>query len=195
MNKKFWESLTKNSSGISRDNIEICSTLKIIFINYYNMAKDILKEKGKIRKAKKQTYKKGTFAPQIDKIIKEYIENINNKDIIELILDCDEYYKNTTYTQLEKAVSGKDEKTIVNITLNHSLEECIKLTDEYQVKYGRDLLKDFEDKFGSEFRTHLIGLFQTPEEYDAYLLYTAIKGIGSDKELIADVFASVVPIE
>ena len=111
MNKKFWESLTKNSSGISRDNIEICSTLKIIFINYYNKAKDILKEKGKIRKAKKQTYKKGTFAPQIVKIIKEYIDNnqnINNKDIIELIRDCDEYYKNTKYTQLEKAVSGND---------------------------------------------------------------------------------------
>jgi len=63
------------------------------------MAKDILKEKGKIRKEKKQTYKKGIFAPQIDIIIKEYIDNNqdnNNKDIIELIRDSDEYYKNTT---------------------------------------------------------------------------------------------------
>lgn len=89
--------------------------------------------------------------------------------------------------QLEKAVSGKDEQTMVNITLNHSTEERVKLRDEYQAKYGRDLLKDFESKFGSEFRTCLIGLFQTPAEYDAYLLYTAMKGIGSDKELITEV--------
>lgn len=123
MNKKFWESLTKNSSGISRDNIEICSTLKIIFINYYNVAKDILKEKGKIRKEKKQTCKKGIFAPRIDVIIEEYIDNNqdnNNKDIIELIRDSDEYYKNTTYTQVEKALSGKDKQSMVNNTLNHS---------------------------------------------------------------------------
>jgi len=33
----------------------------------------------------------------------------------------------------------------------------------------------------------LIGLFQTPEEYDAYLLCTAIKGISSDKELITEI--------
>ena len=38
-------------------------------------------------------------------------------------------------------------------------------------------------------------VYSKPEEYDAYLLYTAIKEIGSDKELITDVFASVVPIE
>ena len=37
---------------------------------------------------------------------------------------------------------------MVNIILNHSLEEPVKLRDEYQVKYGRDLLKDFEGKFG-----------------------------------------------
>lgn len=97
LNEKFWESLAKKSSGISKDNIELCSTLTIIFTNYYNMVKLIFPEKDIIRKEKIQTYKKGIFTPQIDTIIKEYFYNnqdINNKDIIELIRDYDEYYQN-----------------------------------------------------------------------------------------------------
>ena len=89
--------------------------------------------------------------------------------------------------QLKKAVDDKDEKTMVTITLNHSTEERVKLRNDYKEKYSKDLLELFEKQFGSEFRTCLIGLFQTHAEYDAYLLYTAMKGLGSDKELITEV--------
>jgi hypothetical protein len=76
---------------------------------------------------------------------------------------------------------------MVTITLNHSTEERVKLRNDYKEKYSKDLLELFEKQFGSEFRTCLIGLFQTHAEYDAYLLYTAMKGLGSDKELITEV--------
>ncbi len=41
---KFWEILSKKSYGISRDNIELCTTIRMIFINYYNMILDIFSD-------------------------------------------------------------------------------------------------------------------------------------------------------
>ena len=89
--------------------------------------------------------------------------------------------------QLEKAVSGKDEQGIITFTLNHSNEQRVKLRADYQAKYSKDLLKDFESKFKGEFKDILIGLYKSPAEYDADLLYNAMKGIGSDKEVITEV--------
>ena len=89
--------------------------------------------------------------------------------------------------QLEKAVSGKDEQGIITFTLNHSNEQRVKLRADYQEKYSKDLLTDFESNFKGEFKDILIGLYKSPAEYDADLLYNAMKGIGSDKEVITEV--------
>ena len=97
---KFWEKLAKKCSGISRDNIEICSTIKLLFIKYNNMINGILSKEDKIRKDINASYKKGTFTHQIDRIIKEYIktnEKITNKEIIDLIKDYDKYYSDQNY--------------------------------------------------------------------------------------------------
>ena len=89
--------------------------------------------------------------------------------------------------ELEKAVSAKDENAFIDVTLKHSNEERVKLREEYQSKYSRELLKDIESKFGGDFRTVMIGLYQSPAEFDAELLYKAMKGIGCDKEVITEV--------
>jgi len=101
LNKNFWIILSKKSYGISRDNIELCTTIRNILKNYYNMILEIIPDNNNlIKKDVKATYKKGIFIHQIDKIIKEYIdktEEISNREIIELIRDYDDYYKNDNY--------------------------------------------------------------------------------------------------
>ena len=89
--------------------------------------------------------------------------------------------------QLEKAISGKDEEAMITFTLNHSTDQRVKLREDYQAKYSKDLLKDFEDNFKDEFKDCLVALYKSPAEYDADLLYNAMKGIGSDKEVITEV--------
>ena len=89
--------------------------------------------------------------------------------------------------QLEKAISGKDEEAMITFTLNHSTDQRIKLREDYQTKYSKDLLKDFEDNFKGEFKDCLVALYKSPAEYDADLLYNAMKGISSDKEVITEV--------
>ena len=89
--------------------------------------------------------------------------------------------------QLEKAISGKDEEAMITFTLNHSTDQRVKLREDYQTKYSKDLLKDFEDNFKGEFKDCLVALYKSQAEYDADLLYNAMKGIGSDKEVITEV--------
>ena len=89
--------------------------------------------------------------------------------------------------KLEAAVKGKDENYFIELTSNKTNAERVKLRDDYKAKFGRDLLEDFEKNFKSEFLETLIGIFKSPEEYDADLLYKAMKGIGSDKDIITEV--------
>ena len=89
--------------------------------------------------------------------------------------------------KLEAAVTGKDENYFIDLTLNKTNSERIKLRDDYKAKFGRDLLEDFEKNFKSDFLETLIGVFKSPAEYDADLLYKAMKGVGSDKDIITEV--------
>ena len=83
---KFWESLSKKCSEINKDNIELCSTLRILFKKYNSLILGILPEENKIRDDINKSFKNGIFTHLIDKIIKEYIKTnkITNIEIIDL---------------------------------------------------------------------------------------------------------------
>lgn len=97
--------------------------------------------------------------------------------------------------ELEKAVTGKDEKSIVEISLKHTNAERVKLREDYQAKYGRDLIKDLDSKFSSDLKNALLGLYKTSAEFDADLLYNAMKGVGSDKDVMTEVVCFRSPEE
>ena len=138
LNGKFWENLAKKSYGISRDNIELCSTIREIFKNYNSMVLDILPDDNKIKKEIKFTFKRGIFMHQIDKIIKEYIANnpdITNMEIIELIQDYDEYYTNSKYyKQREPKILDKIDLEKIKIDLEKKNEIFIKKFQEFNLK-------------------------------------------------------------
>ena len=91
--------------------------------------------------------------------------------------------------QLEKIITGKDEESFIAFTLNHSNDELVKLRTDYQAKFSREFLKDLESNFSGDFLNVMKGLYKSPAEYDADLLYEAMKGIGSDKEVITEVLS------
>ena len=95
--------------------------------------------------------------------------------------------------QLEKAIKDKDEETLITFTQNHSKEERIKIRADYQTKFSRDLLEDFKSNLKSDFLNVLSALYKDNDEFDADLLYEAMKGIGSDKEVITEVLCFRTP--
>ena len=95
--------------------------------------------------------------------------------------------------ELEKIISSKNEEAFISFTLNHSNEQLVKLRTDYQPKFSRDFLKDLESNFSGDFLNVMIGLYKTPVEYDADLLYQAMKGLGSDKDIISEVLSFRTP--
>lgn len=90
-------------------------------------------------------------------------------------------------SQLEENLKNKDKSDLITFTLNHSNAERVKIREEYQKKTGRDLLQDIEKNTSSDFRNTLLAVYKDPVEYDADTLYTAMKGIGSNKDAITEV--------
>ena len=89
--------------------------------------------------------------------------------------------------KLEIALKSKNEIEITSIALNHPNSERVKLREEYKKKFGKDLLQDIEEYTSSDYQTTLLALYKEPVEYDADLLYNAMKGIGSDKEILTEI--------
>ena len=88
---------------------------------------------------------------------------------------------------LEKSLKSKDESTVREITLKYSNSERLKLRKEYKSKYGEDIINVIEKYMSSDFKVALLALYKEPSEYDAELLYKAMKGIGSDKDVITEI--------
>ena len=88
---------------------------------------------------------------------------------------------------LEKALNNKDESAMVTITLNHSNYQRVKLREKYKSKVRKDLIDDIEKKMSGDLKNLLSALYREPVEYDAFLLYKAMKGVGSDKDVIAEI--------
>ena len=90
--------------------------------------------------------------------------------------------------ELEKALKNKDAASMVTLTLKkRSNAERVKLRTNYKSKKGHDLIDDIEKYMSGDLKCTLMALYRDPIEYDAYLLYKAMKGIGSDKDVICEI--------
>ena len=92
-------------------------------------------------------------------------------------------------TKLESALKSKDEDTITEITLSHPLKELLNIRESYKSKFNRDLIDDIEKYTKKDFCTALTAIYKDPIEYDADLLYKAMKGIGTDDEILIEVIS------
>ena len=92
-------------------------------------------------------------------------------------------------TKFESALKSKDENTITEITMNHSNAERVKLRSDYKAKFNRELLDDLKKYTSSDLSTLLISIYRDPVEYDAELLYRAMKGIGTDDDIVIEVIS------
>ena len=92
-------------------------------------------------------------------------------------------------TKLETALKSKDENTVTEITINHTSTERIKLRENYKKKFKRELLDDIQKYTKSDLCKTLVSIYKDPIEYDADLLYSAMKGIGTNDEILIEVIS------
>ena len=102
----FWEYVLNYFNEPEQDNILICSKLRGLFIEYFNLVKKVIPEKDKdfniIRKDANTYFERDEFAFLLDQIIRKYIEN-NNKELeniekLNFIVKYNPYYKDPKYS-------------------------------------------------------------------------------------------------
>ena len=92
-------------------------------------------------------------------------------------------------TKLQTALKSKDENTITEITISHTTKELLTIRESYKSKFSRDLIDDIEKYTKSDLCTVLTALYKDPVEYDIDLLYKAMKGIGTNDEILIEVIS------
>lgn len=85
---------------------------------------------------------------------------------------------------------GIDSKRIISIICKHSNDELQILKKIYMTMYGRDLEEQIEDETSGRFREGVLGLLKSQDEYDAEVIRKAIKGLGTDEDLLIEILCS-----
>jgi hypothetical protein len=85
---------------------------------------------------------------------------------------------------------GTDEDTIISLTSSRSnaQRQTIRLT--YKSAFGRDLLEDFEDELGGDFRKVVKGMWMSPVEYDVEEIRNAVQGVGTNEDTLSEMLGT-----
>ncbi|XP_031556011.1 annexin-B12-like isoform X2 [Actinia tenebrosa] len=93
---------------------------------------------------------------------------------------------------LRKAMKGLgcDNKAITYLLCSRTNAQRQRISIEYKTIYGRDLMKDLKSELGGHFEDTVIALMTPPEEYDATLIRKALKGLGTNEEILIEILST-----
>lgn len=93
---------------------------------------------------------------------------------------------------LKKAMKGLgcDEKVILNILCKRSNAQRQKIREAYKLKYGEDLIKELKSELKGDLEDLIVAIMFRPDEYDATELYKAMKGLGTDEDVLVEILAT-----
>ncbi|XP_003745278.1 annexin A13 [Galendromus occidentalis] len=93
---------------------------------------------------------------------------------------------------LRKAMKGlgTDEATLINILCARTAHQRSEIRTQYKQMHGRDLIEDLTKEISGNFRVVMLGLMTPLDEYLAAEIKAAIKGIGTDEDILIEVLCT-----
>ena len=88
---------------------------------------------------------------------------------------------------------GTDERAIINIIVSRNGPQRAEIRRVYKAQYGKDLIKRLKEDTSGNFKDVVAGMFMTPPEYDAYCLYKAMKGLGTNEGVLIEIIGTRSP--
>jgi len=98
---------------------------------------------------------------------------------------------------LRKAMEGwgTDEAGLINVIANLAPKEIRLVTEAYAKVIKRNLVEDIKSETGGHFEDALLAMLTPVIEYDATLLYKAMKGLGTNEQIVIEVICTRYPAE
>uniref|UniRef100_A0A674A3K1 Annexin n=1 Tax=Salmo trutta TaxID=8032 RepID=A0A674A3K1_SALTR len=93
---------------------------------------------------------------------------------------------------LHKAMKGIGtyEDTILMLLTSRSNNQRQEIKVEYKKAHGKDLVSALKSELGGLFETLVVALMMPPISYDASQLHKALKGVGTDDDVLIEILAS-----
>lgn len=93
---------------------------------------------------------------------------------------------------LEKAIKAKgvDENTIIETLVKRSNEQRQLIKEAYQKASGKSLESALKSALKGDLEEVVLALLKTPAQYDAHQLKMAMKGLGTEEEVLIEILAS-----
>ncbi|XP_038867575.1 annexin A5-like [Salvelinus namaycush] len=93
---------------------------------------------------------------------------------------------------LHKAMKGigTDEDTILMLLTSRSNNQRQEIKAAYKKAHGKDLVSALKSELGGLFETLVVALMTPPISYDASQLHKALKGAGTDDDVLIEILAS-----
>ena len=85
---------------------------------------------------------------------------------------------------------GTDEKAIINVIANRNAAQRAEIRRVYKACFGKDLIKRLKEDTSGNFKDIICAMFMTPAEYDAYCLYRAMKGLGTNEGVLIEIIGT-----
>ena len=92
--------------------------------------------------------------------------------------------------EIHNSLENKEIGKVVEIICSKTNEQRIKIADAYISNFGVDLQKDIESKLSGNVKNLVLGCLLTPVDFDAGEINRAIKGVGTDEELLSEIIAT-----
>ncbi|XP_070545070.1 annexin A5-like [Ptychodera flava] len=93
---------------------------------------------------------------------------------------------------LRKAMKGigTDEQAIINLIVSRSNEQRQRIKLQFKTMFGKDLIKDLESELSGDLKETVMALFMPATYYDAWSIRHAIKGLGTNEEILIEVLCT-----
>lgn len=93
---------------------------------------------------------------------------------------------------LRKAMKGfgTDEQAIIDLLGSRSVKQRVPMLRTFKTAYGKDLIKDLKSELSGNFEKLVLAMLKTPAQLDAFELYHAIKGAGTDEACLIEILSS-----
>ncbi|XP_063424971.1 annexin A6-like isoform X1 [Mytilus trossulus] len=85
---------------------------------------------------------------------------------------------------------GTDEDSIINVLAYRSNPQRHEIYTTYKTMFGKDLIEDLKGELSGGFLDTCKALLMQPAQYDAYLLRKAIKGLGTDEDVLIEILCT-----
>ncbi|CAH8545877.1 unnamed protein product [Dicrocoelium dendriticum] len=94
--------------------------------------------------------------------------------------------------RLRKAMKGMgtDEKTIIDIMGHRSVEQRLKIAQQFKTMYGKDLIEEFRSELSGHFYECVQALCYSSADFDAVQLRKAVKGVGTDEDALIEILCT-----